>query len=59
MFSAEQEKTVYEEELPELYKLAEDALFNGDGTFTHGGTLWEVGEHKPGQYLVIRPEVKR
>jgi hypothetical protein len=58
-FSSEHAKTVYEAEEPELYKLAEDALFNGDGTFTHGGRLWEVGEGKPSQYLVIRPEVRR
>jgi hypothetical protein len=49
--------TVYAEDQPDLYKLAEDALFDGDRTFTYQGRLWQVGEGKPGNYVIIKPEV--
>lgn len=57
LFSAARAVTVYVEEQPELYRLAEDALYDGDNTFTYQGRLWQVGEGKPGNYLVIKPEV--
>ncbi len=53
--------TVYIDEQPELYELADNALSDGDGTFMYKGRLWEVGEGsgmgEPGGYLIIRPEV--
>ena len=47
LFSAAHAVTVYEAEQPQRYKLADDALLGGNGTFTSEGRLWEVGEGKP------------
>ena len=60
-FSENHAITVYRNEQPELYKLAEDSMLKGsDGTFTHDGRWWEVDtEGVLGSYLIIRPEVKR
>lgn len=57
LFSDARAVTVLMDEQPELYDLAENALLNGDGTFTYEGVLWEVGEGTRDSYLVIRPEV--
>lgn len=50
--------SVYKDEQPELYELAESALLEGDGIFIYHGRLWEVGEGEGllGDYLNIRPE---
>lgn len=57
MFSKNREVTVYKSEQPDLYELAAEALFNGDGTFSYKGRLWEANEGDPEVYLLIRPEV--
>jgi hypothetical protein len=57
LFSDKGAVTVYADEQPELYKLAEDALYDDDRTFTYRGRVWQVGGGKPGNYIVIKPEV--
>lgn len=57
LFSNEGAVVVDRNEQPELYRLAEDALFNGDSTFTYEGRLWEVHEGVLTDHFIIRPEV--
>lgn len=58
-FDTTKMKTVYPGKHAELYELAQGALFDGDGTFTDGGRLWQVCNGKPGQYLDIWPEIEQ
>lgn len=56
-FSGSDAITVRHDEQPELYERAERAFFDGDGTFTHEGRRWRVGEGVSDIYAVIRPEI--
>ncbi len=48
-------KTIYPSNQPEFYETAENALFDGDGTFTYQDQLWQVCDGKPGEYLDVWP----
>lgn len=61
LFDPNRAVTIFKAEQPELYHRALDARANGDGTLTHEGRLWQVGEGwgaggEPDSYVEMRPE---